>query len=65
MNASTIPIETLSRIRLTLENGTYLFESPDGHTKGTLAVDFSKTPSSMDVTEKEEPNVGRINHNRP
>lgn len=50
----------LDSIVMTLKDGTYQFESRDGTTKGKFTVDFSKTPATMDVTETDGPNVGRM-----
>lgn len=47
-------------IVMTLKDGTYVFESNDATAKGKFTVDFTKTPATMDVTEEEGQNVGRV-----
>ena len=49
----------LSSAVLTIQDGKYAFDMGDTHAKGTVAVDFSKTPAVMTSHETEGQNVGR------
>ena len=49
----------LSSAVLTVRDGTYSFDMGDTHAKGTVSVDFSKTPAVMTSVETEGPSAGK------
>jgi uncharacterized protein (TIGR03067 family) len=42
--------EGLKKLRLTVKDGSYTYETPKGTLKGTIKFDASKTPKEVDVT---------------
>ena len=58
-NGNAVSSDALSSILLTIQDGSYRFESSDANAKGSFKADFSRTPATMDSTEVEGSNPGK------
>lgn len=58
-DGSSVSSGDLPPIELKVQDGKYTFDMGDTHAKGTVTVDFSKTPAAMTSTETEGPNAGK------
>lgn len=58
-DGNSVSTGDFSSVVLTVRDGTYEFDMGDVHTKGTVTVDFSKTPAVMMSHETEGQNAGR------
>lgn len=54
-----LPEAALAALRLELGKGTYVLKGAESPDRGTVAVDPSKKPRTMDVTGTEGPNKGK------
>ncbi|MFM7103096.1 MAG: ThuA domain-containing protein [Verrucomicrobiota bacterium] len=61
VQAGGIPVEddTVRQAEMDLKDGSYHFRTPASEARGTVKIDNSSNPASMDVTETEGSNVGR------
>src|SRR5439155_15058144 len=53
------PAEVLKTLKLTLADGKYTLETPDGADRGTYTLDTSRKPKAMDIKGTDGPNKGK------
>jgi uncharacterized protein (TIGR03067 family) len=55
-----LPEAVLAPLRLDLGKGTYVVRGAESPDRGTVAVDASKRPATMDITGEEGPHKGQL-----
>lgn len=59
LGGTRLPEAVLAPLRLELTKGQYVLTGAESPDRGTVAVDASKSPKTMDVTGTDGPNKGK------